>query len=108
GQMVSGSPLNALLVAPQFGEYHFIDLDGGRTAKLMELSAGHQNVQVHAGDCNQILLERVFPRCLWEDRHRALCLLDPYGLHLDWKVLTTAGQMKSVEVFYNFMIMDAN
>jgi len=35
-------------------------------------------------------------------------LLDPYALSIDWNVLATAGKMKSIEIFYNFMIMDAN
>ena len=29
-------------------------------------------------------------------------------MNVNWEVLRTAGQMESVEVFYNFMIMDAN
>ena len=60
------------------------------------------------GDCNKILLDKVFPHCRWNDYRRALCLLDPYGLAVDWEVLRTAGAMKSIEIFYNFMIMDAN
>jgi three-Cys-motif partner protein len=35
-------------------------------------------------------------------------LLDPYGLNVSWEVLQKAGEMKSIEIFYNFMIMDAN
>jgi three-Cys-motif partner protein len=27
---------------------------------------------------------------------------------IDWKVIETAGKMRSIEIFYNFMIMDAN
>jgi three-Cys-motif partner protein len=65
-------------------------------------------VYVHDGDCNQVLLERVFPKVRYEDFRRGLCLLDPYGLHLDWRVIYTAGQMKSVEIFLNFPIMDMN
>jgi three-Cys-motif partner protein len=34
--------------------------------------------------------------------------LDPYGLHLDWKVIHAAGKMQSVEIFLNFSIMDIN
>jgi three-Cys-motif partner protein len=108
GRMVAGSPLNALLLEPPFSEYHFINLDGDRAAKLRTLAAGRPDVHVHKGDCNTVLLDQVFPRCRYEDFHRALCLLDPYGLHVDWQVLQQAGEMRSVELFYNFMIMDAN
>jgi three-Cys-motif partner protein len=65
-------------------------------------------VTVHRGDCNTVLLHDVFPRCQYKNFRRALCLLDPYGLNVNFEVLRTAGEMKSVEVFYNFMIMDAN
>ena len=63
---------------------------------------------MHDGDCNQVLLEEVFPKVQYKDFRRGLCLLDPYGLHLDWQVIYTAGQMKSVEIFLNFPIMDMN
>jgi three-Cys-motif partner protein len=35
-------------------------------------------------------------------------LLDPYGLHLNWEIILTAGQMKSIEIFLNFPIADMN
>ena len=34
--------------------------------------------------------------------------LDPYGLNPNWEVVETAGTMSSIEIFLNFMIMDAN
>jgi three-Cys-motif partner protein len=107
-EMVAGSPLNALQVVPPFSDLHFIDLDGSRADELRRLTESDQRVKVHEGDCNGILLREIFPWCRYEDFRRALCLLDPYGLNVNWEVLQTAGQMKSVEVFYNFMIMDAN
>jgi len=108
GKPVPGSPLNALQVTPPFSEYHFIDLDGHRTAKLRSLAGDRGDVHVHEGDGNRILLEQVLPRCRFESFRRALCLLDPYDLGVDWSVLQMAGAMKSVEIFFNFMIMDAN
>lgn len=108
GEFVSGSPLNALNIEPRFSEYHFIDLDSGRAQSLRDLTKGQSEVFVHEGDCNSILLKNVLPRCKYSDYRRALCLLDPYGLNVEWSVLATAGQMGSLEIFYNFMIMDAN
>ena len=55
-----------------------------------------------------MLLEEVFPRVRYKDYRRGLCLLDPYGLHLDWEVIRTAGKMGSIEIFLNFPIMDMN
>jgi len=37
-----------------------------------------------------------------------LCLLDPYGLSVDFRTLALIGSMKSVEIFFNFMIVGAN
>jgi len=95
-------------VEPPFNEFHFIDLDGDKTDALQQLAEGRQDVHVHKGDCNGILLDSVFPRANYEDYRRALCLLDPYGLHLDWRVIQTAGRMRSVEIFLNFPVMDMN
>jgi three-Cys-motif partner protein len=95
-------------VKPPFREYHFIDLDGGRASLLREMSADRQDVTVYEGDCNTTLLEKVFPRVRYKEYKRALCLLDPYGLNLNWEVIRTAGQERSIEIFLNFMVMDMN
>jgi three-Cys-motif partner protein len=108
GDFVPGSPLNALGIKPPFKELHLIDLDGKKIGELRKLTADDKRVTVYRGDCNEVLLREVFPRCRYADYHRALCLLDPYGLSVNWEVLRTAGEMNSIEVFYNFMIMDAN
>lgn len=108
GKLVPGSPANALSIEPPFTEFHFIDLDRSRVGRLEELASGRADVHVYHDDCNKVLLDKVFPRCRYEDYARGLCLLDPYKLAVDWKVLAAAGEMGSIEVFYNFMIMDAN
>lgn len=107
-KQVPGSAAIALDVTPPFSEFHFIDLNRSRIARLEALAAGRADVSVYHDDCNDVLLDKVFPRCRYEDYARALCLLDPYKLAVDWKVLGAAGEMRSVEVFYNFMIMDGN
>jgi three-Cys-motif partner protein len=108
GEIVPGSPLIALATQPPFREYHFIDADPARVSQLRRYTAGRPDVEVHPGDCNQILVTDVFPRCRYEDRRRALCLLDPYNIDLRWEVIAMAGHMRSVEVFVNFMVMDMN
>jgi three-Cys-motif partner protein len=54
------------------------------------------------------MLEQVLPNVRYEDYRRGLCLLDPYGLHLDWQVISAAGQSKAIDLFLNFPIMDMN
>ncbi|MBN1845971.1 MAG: three-Cys-motif partner protein TcmP [Sedimentisphaerales bacterium] len=106
GQEIDGSP--AIALSQKFTHYHFIDLDGHRAKRLRELAKGRNDVTVYEGDCNEVLLNEVLPRCRFDDFRRALCLLDPYGLNPNWKVVESIGKMKSVEIFLNFMIMDAN
>jgi len=108
GGFVDGSPVNALLVNPPFKEYHLIDMDSKKLELLSAISKEHSNTYIYEGDCNKLLLEEVFPRADYKDYKRALCLLDPYGLHLNWDIIYTAGQMKSIEIFLNFPIMDMN
>lgn len=108
GNYVNGSPLNALLVQPPFTEFHFIDADNDRVAQLNGLVSGQSNVFTHSGDCNAILPKDVFPRARYEDYARALCLIDPYNINLEWSVVHQAGQMRSIEIFLNFMVMDMN
>jgi len=107
-EYLPGSPLNALNVEPPFKEFHFIDLDGGRADVLRKLCVDYSNVKVYEGDCNDLLLQKIFPLAKYSDYRRALCLLDPYGLHLKWEVVFKAGQMKSIEIFLNFPVMDMN
>jgi three-Cys-motif partner protein len=107
-EYITGSPVNALAVSPPFPEYHFIDLDGDKVDKLRQTVGDRSDVHFHKRDCNKVLLGEIFPKCRYEDYRRALCLLDPYGLNVNWEVLQRAGEMKSIEIFYNFMIMDAN
>jgi three-Cys-motif partner protein len=77
GETVAGSPVNAMAIQPPFSELHFIDMDGTRTAELRRIATDDARVRVHDGDCNDVLLRDVFPRCRYEDYRRALCLLDP-------------------------------
>jgi three-Cys-motif partner protein len=108
GGFVQGSPVNAILVCPPFKEYHLIDLDQKKVSLLKEIVAGHPGVHVHEGDGNRILLKDIFPKVLYKDYRRGLCLLDPYGLDLKWEVVKTAGQMKSIDMFLNFPVADMN
>jgi three-Cys-motif partner protein len=110
-QYVPGSPVNALLVRPRFREYHLIDVNRRKTTaldKLVEELGEKEGVSTYAGDCNGILLREVFPRVRYEDYRRGLCVLDPYGLHLNWEVIQTAGRLRSIDMFLNFPVMDMN
>ena len=107
-EYIPGSPLNALNVKPPFSGYYLIDLKGKKVEHLKKLTKEYSNVHIFKEDCNKILLEKIFPTIKYEQYKRALCLLDPYGLHLNWDVLLAAGKSKSIEIFLNFPVMDMN
>jgi three-Cys-motif partner protein len=108
GQEIAGSPLNAVNTDPPFREYHLIDLDGSKVQHLRGLLAGRPDVHIYEGDCNCVLLDQVLPNVRYEQFRRGLCLLDPYGMHLNWEVIRAAGQLGTIDLFLNFPVMDMN
>jgi three-Cys-motif partner protein len=108
GDLVPGSPLNALSVHPPYHEYHLIDLDGQKVEFLRKRVGDRKDVFLYEGDCNEILPKKVFPRVKYKDYSRALCFLDPYGLHLKWDVIETAGKLGTIDMFLNFPVADMN
>jgi three-Cys-motif partner protein len=108
GGFVAGSPLNALNTTPPFTHYHLIDLNSGKTENLRKMAQNVPSARIYQGDCNKILLNEVFPLLTWERYTRALCLLDPYGLHLNWEAMRKAGELGTVEIFLNFPVADIN
>lgn len=107
-RIIPGSPWIALETEPPFADYYFIDMDSDKTDVLETLAQNQDRVHISNGDCNNLLINDIFPEVQYEDYRRALCLLDPYGLNLNWEVISQAGQMKSVEIFLNFPTMDMN
>jgi three-Cys-motif partner protein len=106
GRFVTGSPQHALSVQPPFAEYHFIDLDNGRVrARGLRRRS---RWRLYHGDANSVLIEDINPRLSYTSYRRALCLLDPYGLQLNWEVIKGAGELGTVEVSLNFPIHDMN
>lgn len=108
GDFVLGSPLNALRVQPPFREYHLIDIKREKVDHLKKLIGERKDVCIYQGDCNKILLDKVFPRVKFDQYRRGLCILDPYGLHLTWTVIAKAGQSKAVDMFLNFPVEGIN
>lgn len=106
--LIEGSPSIALKTNPPFTAHYWVDLNSKKVEFLKRLSDGHPNVNVFDGDCNDILVNEIFPTIQFSQFKRALCLLDPYGIHLNWNVIEAAGRSKSIEIFLNFPIMDIN
>ncbi len=108
GEFIPGSPTNALAVNPPFKEYIFIDLDGAKVKQLRQSVGRRSDVRILEGDCNTILINDILPGICYEEYSRALCLLDPYGLHLNWEVIEKVGRSRAIDLFLNFPVMDMN
>ena len=108
GKLIDGSPVRALKINPAFDGYHFIDLNPGKTSYLQQLCEGWSNVNIHTKDSNTYLIQELLPTIQYHKYTRALCLLDPYGMHMDWEVMRLAGRSEAVDMFLNFPVMDMN
>ena len=107
-ELVDGSPIRALRITPPFDGYCFIDLDSKKSEYLEKTCGNRSGVHIHNGDANKFLGNTVLPKIQYKLFNRALCLLDPYGLHLEWDVIYKAGQSGAVDMFLNFPVMDMN
>lgn len=107
-KFILGSPLNALAIKPPFKRFYLIDLDSKKVEHLQKLVSDRSDVHIFHGDCNEVLQKQVFPNVSYDKFQRGLCLLDPYGLHLNWDVIEQAGKMLTLEIFLNFPIADMN
>jgi len=108
GRLILGSPLNALEIENPFTEYHYIDIDKEKTKVLNRLTHDIPNIKIYEGDSNEILRKDILPLLTYETRKRALCILDPYGLHLHWETIVVAAKLKTIEILLNFPLMDMN
>ncbi len=111
GEMVQGSPLNALFVEPRFDRIVLIDLDAEKVESLKTLCGHDKRVEIRSGDCNEVLMDIVAPSLPYASYWRGLCVLDPYGIHgktLRWQTIKQLADLRTVDVFLNFPLMDIN
>jgi three-Cys-motif partner protein len=105
---IEGSPARALKISPPFDAFYFIDLNAGKADHLRAICGDRSDVHIHTGDCNKYLTSQLLPTIHYRKFNRALCVLDPYGLDLDWDVILHAGQSGAIDMFLNFPVMDMN
>lgn len=111
GEMVQGSPLNALLVKPPFDRIVLIDLDMEKVESLRGLCGNDERVEIEPGDCNEVLQKKVAPTLSYESYWRGICVLDPYGIHgkpLRWSTIRQLADLGTLDIFLNFPLMDIN
>ncbi len=109
--LIIGSPLNALNIQNKFAEYHFIDIDPQKIDKLEELTADRPErgaIHFYTGDANMKVPQEILPNFQYDSFKRALCILDPYGVDIEWTTIAKIGQSKTMDVYLNFPLMDIN
>ena len=106
-QLAPGNPLNGLLVTPPFRHHYLVALGGARVGALAPAVAKRIDVTLCDGDGNQVLREEILPRVRSEDYRRALCVLGPCGLDLDWDVVEKAGRLRTIDLFLSLPVADA-
>ena len=111
GKMVPGSPLNALYVQPPFDRIVLIDMDSEKIQSLQSICGSDHRVELQPGDCNEVLTSKILPTLQFSSYWRALCVLDPYGIHgktLKWATIQQIAKSQTFDMFLNFPLMDIN
>jgi three-Cys-motif partner protein len=106
-KQIDGSPTRALRITPPFDHFYFIDLNKDKTDYLESLCGERSDVSIVHDDAN-VYLRRLLPTIQYKHFNRALCVLDPYGLDLDWDVIELAGKSQAVDLLLNFPVMAMN
>jgi three-Cys-motif partner protein len=92
-------------VTPPFDELHFVEVDPKRAEVLRRHVGDDPRATVHSADCNHVLPDLVQTRVQYSRFERAFCLLDPYGLQLDWNVVKIVARTRATDVLINLPIM---
>jgi three-Cys-motif partner protein len=103
-EVIDGSPRVALSTPDKFDRYVFIERDPRRMAQLEALKEEFKvthKIALRKGDCNAELQKIVDSGIDWKS-HRAVCFLDPFGMHVPWKTVEMLGRTKAIEVLINF------
>jgi three-Cys-motif partner protein len=107
---VDGSPRIALSLRPPFTQYHFVEQESWRVARLEKLRAefADRSITIYHGDCNKILREQILPQLTFATKKRAIAFVDPFGMQFEWETMQRVAQVRTVEVILNFPVMAIN
>ncbi|MDB5617439.1 three-Cys-motif partner protein TcmP [Tardiphaga sp.] len=99
-----GSARIAIEVKPGFDLIVFVDSKPAHIAALNDLAAKHpgRSIVVVKDDANQAIRDLVRNQ-RWQST-RAVLLLDPYGMEVDWSTLEAVAKTKAIDVWFLFPI----
>lgn len=102
-RLLDGSARLALKVSPRFDSYVFIERSPARCEGLELLKSDFpdlaDDIRIVRGDAN----EEIQALCAknWR-RHRAVLLLDPYGMQVEWQTLEAVAATKAIDLWLLF------
>lgn len=105
-RVIDGSPLIA--IRNNFDEFHFVDIKKKNIDELKEcISELEKPVSFYNEDAN-VVLPGIFKNLKAKYRSwRGLCLLDPFGAHINWSTIQAAGDIgKMLDLIIHFSIRD--
>jgi three-Cys-motif partner protein len=107
---VDGSPRIALGLNPPFSQYHFVEQESWRIAKLEKLRVefADRSITLYHGDCNTILREQILPQLSFASKKRAIAFVDPFGMQFEWDTIQQIAETQTIEIILNFPIMAIN
>lgn len=101
-EFLKGSARIALEVDPPFKQYLFIEQSSRYAEELSKLKAQFSNksVDIVRTDAN-IYLKQWCAEVDWR-RYRAVMLLDPYGMQVEWSLIETIARTQAVDLWILF------
>ncbi len=100
--------VEATRLKPGFFHHYLIDVDNDKAEELDRLLGPNDTVSVIPGDCNRVMLDKLIPLLDRYQPYRAMVLIDPYKMTVDWEVVRRLGQTGRVDMFLNFPVMHMN
>ena len=108
---IDGSARIALGVAPPFDRYILIESDSGKLGDLerLKIEFPKNKIEVIHGDAN-VYLKGLCRDENWNRRgggswgKRAVLLLDPYGMEVDWSTLQAIAKTEAIDMWFLFSI----
>lgn len=107
---IAGSAARAHSVSPGFDKYVLVDSDSSNAEQLSEVLSSFPEksgrTKIVTSDCNEYI-----PRFVQEtdwSRSRALALLDPFAMALDWSTIELLGRTRAVDLWLLFPLHAIN
>lgn len=106
-RFLAGSPRVALELENPFSSYVFVERAPERVAALEKLKAEYGNdrkITIRQGDCGAFLRSIATNGKTDWSKHRAVVLLDPFGMQVEWPTIELLAKTRAIDIFINFPV----